>query len=547
MGPPKNAADVIESGSSDWSPTTRNKMKQYWQVGAGIGRWVLVLAGGCWYWQVGAGIGRWVLVLAGGCWYWQIYAPSVESMMLSHDAPHLAVEEQEEIMNYVPSATYKGKKVLELGAGIGRYTTLLLENGVKEITAVDFMEVYVEENRKQNGHFSGANFLCADVTTLQFPQESFDMVFSNWLLMYLTDREVEGLLCRMLSWLTPEGHIFIRESCYHQSGQPLHLSESYYHQSGNVKRTENPSFYRTPLEYASKLGQCCTIEGETYHLIKAKSIQTYINLYRNPYQLCFLAQKTAVLPPTTGLCRKSIVTAAAASTEQELNTALLQESIHGKTWGCYGGGESALVLARSTATFEGKTVLDANCATGGLVMHFAQEGAARVVGLTSSPVCLHLSLLHLNSKGKEIIAKTSFELSSLLEWERRDKFDIVCANQMPLNKTNGTMVLAKLRTLLKESGQMLISIITSSIKNSDLLSEEELRTLAASAGFQNIETSINADFLPSIIKELAASKETLPSSDMPDVQREDYVNKLQDQVEKVSKGLHQLTVLSAAL
>lgn len=47
---------------------------------------------------------------------------------------------------------------------------------------------------------------------------SFDVVFSNWLLMYLSDQELKSLADKFLMWLRPGGHLFFRESCFHQSG-----------------------------------------------------------------------------------------------------------------------------------------------------------------------------------------------------------------------------------------------------------------------------------------------------------------------------------------
>ena len=64
---------------------------------------------------------------------------------------------------------------------------------------------------------------------------SYDLIFSNWLLMYLSDEEVQHLALKMLSWLRDGGYLFFRESCYHSSG--------------DMKNSENPTFYRTPLQY----------------------------------------------------------------------------------------------------------------------------------------------------------------------------------------------------------------------------------------------------------------------------------------------------------
>lgn len=50
---------------------------------------------------------------------------------------------------------------------------------------------------------------------------SFDFIFSNWLLMYLSDEELKSIVEKMLSWLRPGGFLFFRESCNHRSGNRL--------------------------------------------------------------------------------------------------------------------------------------------------------------------------------------------------------------------------------------------------------------------------------------------------------------------------------------
>lgn len=52
------------------------------------------------------------------------------------------------------------------------------------------------QNEIINGHHKNVKFICADVTSpdVNFPAESLDLIFSNWLLMYLSDEEVYALL-----------------------------------------------------------------------------------------------------------------------------------------------------------------------------------------------------------------------------------------------------------------------------------------------------------------------------------------------------------------
>lgn len=46
-------------------------------------------------------------------------------------------------------------------------------------------------------------FRAGDATELDLPRASADLVFSNWLLMYLSDAEVAKLAADALSWARP--------------------------------------------------------------------------------------------------------------------------------------------------------------------------------------------------------------------------------------------------------------------------------------------------------------------------------------------------------
>lgn len=50
-----------------------------------------------------------------------------------------------------------------------RYTSHLLTKAA-HVTAVDFMESFVQKNRENNGHHSNVTIVQADVTKLDFPQ-----------------------------------------------------------------------------------------------------------------------------------------------------------------------------------------------------------------------------------------------------------------------------------------------------------------------------------------------------------------------------------------
>ncbi|KAM0921329.1 hypothetical protein ACQ4PT_006959 [Festuca glaucescens] len=140
--------------------------------------------------------------------YWEEHSKdlTVEAMMLDSRAADLDKEERPEILSLLPS--YEGKSVLELGAGIGRFTGELAKTA-GHVIAMDFIESVIKKNESINGHYKNTSFICADVTSpdLVIEDNSIDLVFSNWLLMYLSDEEVEKLVRRMVKWLKVGGGI----------------------------------------------------------------------------------------------------------------------------------------------------------------------------------------------------------------------------------------------------------------------------------------------------------------------------------------------------
>ncbi|KAF8389997.1 hypothetical protein HHK36_024517 [Tetracentron sinense] len=132
-------------------------------------------------------------------WIEQSLDLTVEAMMLDSKASDLDKEERPEMddVGYEDDAVlsllppYKGKSILELGAGIGRFTGELAKEA-GQLLAMDFIESAIKKNESSNGHFKNVNFMCADVMSpdLKISYESVDLIFSNWLLMYLSDKEV---------------------------------------------------------------------------------------------------------------------------------------------------------------------------------------------------------------------------------------------------------------------------------------------------------------------------------------------------------------------
>ncbi|KAI4996117.1 hypothetical protein ZWY2020_041258 [Hordeum vulgare] len=79
---------------------------------------------------------------------------------------------------------------LDKGYSHSRFTGELAKTA-GHVLAMDFIETVIKKNESINGHYENASFMCADVTSpdLVIEDNSIDLVFSNWLLMYLSDEE----------------------------------------------------------------------------------------------------------------------------------------------------------------------------------------------------------------------------------------------------------------------------------------------------------------------------------------------------------------------
>jgi len=214
--------------------------------------------------------------------YWAQHSASgsIEEMMLDNDAGKIEAEERQEILSMLPSV--KDKRVLELAAGVGRFTGELCKEA-KAVTAVDFVQKFSDMNLEANNRHGNLQCLCADVTVLEQRPRSHDLVFSNWLLMYLSDEEVQRFATNAMLWLKPGGSLFFRESCFRQSG--------------NAARNINPTQYRRPGAYTDIFSAVTAVEDGTkytFELRRMQPVQTYIKHKGNDGQICWLWTKVAL-------------------------------------------------------------------------------------------------------------------------------------------------------------------------------------------------------------------------------------------------------------
>jgi SAM-dependent methyltransferase len=199
--------------------------------------------------------------------YWQGEEGSLQSMFQRANFRHLAVHEKQELIGYFPDLN--GKKILDLAAGIGRFTRYFSERA-KELVSVDLVSKFVEKNRNDHADCQNVAFLCQDAMNLHFESGSFDFIFINWLFLYLEDKDVSILIRRIHDWLSLNGMLFFRETC-------------------DVKPSMSPkqgyvAYYRPPVFYENLI-------QEGFEILQEGHLQTYVDCFADPLHCYWLCKK----------------------------------------------------------------------------------------------------------------------------------------------------------------------------------------------------------------------------------------------------------------
>nr|XP_060614153.1 uncharacterized protein LOC132764257 [Anolis sagrei ordinatus] len=373
--------------------------------------------------------------------FWQEHSQdgSLQEMMLDSGAEELTQEDTPEILALLPSL--EGQDVLELGAGIGRFTGFLAEQA-RHVTAVDFIGSFVARNQQANGHRSNITFKQADITTLEMPSQSLDFVFSNWLFMYLSDDELSEAAQKLLRWLRPGGHLFFRESCFFQSG--------------DTPRAFNPTRYRTPAEYNHVLASAQTSSGEElfgFEIVMSRSVQTYIKRKRNRNQVCWLLQKVARNQDDAGgygTVQKFL------DTEQYAARSIRRyEWIFGPGFVSTGGLRTTKELLELLNLKPSQKVLDVGCGIGGGDFYMAKEFGVEVLGMDLSHNMIEMAL---ERAQKETGSLVQFEIGDATRRTFPEgSFDVVYSRDTILHVADKASLFQRFLSWLKPGGQLLIS------------------------------------------------------------------------------------------
>jgi ubiquinone/menaquinone biosynthesis C-methylase UbiE len=115
----------------------------------------------------------------------------------------------EEYYRRIKESVTSTMKVLELGAGTGTHTGILLETGA-EITALDISPFSLKVLQKKFGQ--GVQVVCASMEAIPLPAAKFDVIVSAGSLSYVDFQELSGEIRRLLK---KDGALILIDSLNH--------------------------------------------------------------------------------------------------------------------------------------------------------------------------------------------------------------------------------------------------------------------------------------------------------------------------------------------
>ena len=98
-----------------------------------------------------------------------------------------------------------GSRVLELGCGSGRPVAQALAHRF-QVTGMDISATQLTLARQ---HVPNANFVRADMSTVEFRPAAFDAVISLYSITHVPRVDHPGLLARIARWIKPGGYLLI--------------------------------------------------------------------------------------------------------------------------------------------------------------------------------------------------------------------------------------------------------------------------------------------------------------------------------------------------
>eukprot|EP00928_Gymnodinium_smaydae_P033972 TRINITY_DN24188_c0_g2_i1.p1 TRINITY_DN24188_c0_g2~~TRINITY_DN24188_c0_g2_i1.p1 ORF type:complete len:674 (+),score=160.11 TRINITY_DN24188_c0_g2_i1:65-2023(+) len=160
--------------------------------------------------------------------YWDSSEPSVRGVLAGHeDTSEIDLRESAAFLDALPAAAdaavvgkqRRFRSALDCGAGVGRITEALL---LPRAVAADLVEpsppLLQEARRRLQGTSGARRFLELPLQALgrgeaELLDGEYDLIWIQWVLLYLTDADLILFLRRMKAALAQDGWIVVKENC----------------------------------------------------------------------------------------------------------------------------------------------------------------------------------------------------------------------------------------------------------------------------------------------------------------------------------------------
>ena len=100
----------------------------------------------------------------------------------------------------------KGLALLDLGCGDGRDAEFFFHQGFT-VTAVDLAEEAIQLLQE---HIPQIHAVCMDIREVDFPSESFDVLYAHLSVQYFDDATTRSIFHNMHRMLRPDGYLFVK-------------------------------------------------------------------------------------------------------------------------------------------------------------------------------------------------------------------------------------------------------------------------------------------------------------------------------------------------
>ncbi|CAJ1388798.1 unnamed protein product [Effrenium voratum] len=147
--------------------------------------------------------------------YWDAQAATLDGILGGFpETSEPDLRESRRFLNIVRSAPKPPgrRRVLDCGAGIGRVTKGLLLEEFDSVDLVEPNERLLEQAKKEAGDARTERFIASSLEQFAPEEARYDVIWAQWVLLYLTDEDLVAFLERCKKGLSSNGTIFVKEN-----------------------------------------------------------------------------------------------------------------------------------------------------------------------------------------------------------------------------------------------------------------------------------------------------------------------------------------------